>query len=406
MSAARHIKGRFGLRLAATLVLTTSVVGTTQYVLAGRALTDRVLEHDLAGHRADAQVLASLYLAGADEPLAEIESLLGHMASRPGLTSAVLLDPQGEIALRGSKHSPEMAMQMPADEPMPGMEMPAEGAMPEMAMPADQDVPEMAMEAEPVPAADLAIAEEVRSSGDAHAERLAAADRVVHAVPVELGADRYVLLVARSDGPLQTQVRSVGNVLLLTLALGTALALPLFFLVGGRTLAATHRRAVDASIKDGLTGLGNHRYFHEQLAVTVADNAQSRAPLCLALVDLDDFKQVNDTEGHRRGDEVLASVARVLLSASPSDAYRVGGDEFALVLSGTLAEAEATAERVRQQVAALNLGVTTSIGVAPLVPGSTPQPLWDAADAALYAAKHGGRNRVVVDGSASAFAGV
>lgn len=393
MSIAGRLQGHFGIRLAATLVLTTTVVGAAQYVLAGQALTDRVLAQDLDGHRADAEVLASLYRAGAVDPLVEVESLLGHMASRPGLESALLLDPQGQVALRGSSHGTSMpAGQPPMDampmDAMPMAEAPAHGPPPAEALPAD----------------DARIGMAVLASGSAQAERLGSLNRVVHAVPVQLGAERHVLLVARSDGPLAVQVRSVGNVLLLTLALGTALALPLFFLVGGRGLAARHRRAVDASTRDGLTGLGNHRYFHERLAAEVEDNAQSRAPLCLALVDLDGFKQVNDRLGHRRGDEVLAAVARVLVAAAPDGAYRVGGDEFALLVPGRLEEANTLAERVRHSVEALDLGVTTSIGLAPLVPGSTPQPLWDAADAALYAAKHGGRNRVVLDGSTAVFA--
>lgn len=403
--ASQHLS--FGLRLAGTLVLTTSLLGVAQYALAGRSLTDRVLAHDLDGHRADAEVLSSLHQPAAADPLAEVSSLLGHITSRPGVNAAVLVGPDGEVVLRGAAHSAGTGHSARTDhsagDAMPMDALPMD-AMPMDAAPADP----MPMDAtpEPLPQAETDIAAAVLASGGAQAVRLEAEARVTHAVAVSLGDERHVLVVDRSDAPLEAQVASVRSVLLLTLALGTVLALPLFYVAGGRGLAARHRRAVDAATRDGLTGLGNHRHFHEQLAEVVAQNSLTREPLCLALVDLDRFKQVNDGEGHRKGDEVLASVARVLHAAAPRSSYRVGGDEFALVLSGTLPEAVAKAERVRQEVSALLLGVTTSIGVAPFVPGSSVQPLWDAADAALYAAKRGGRNRVVADGAPSALAGI
>ena len=388
------VRGRFVLRLAATLVLTTSAVGVAQYELAGRALTERVLTQDLDGHRADGEVLTSLYRPDDADPMAEVASLLGHMAARPGLTGVALLDVSGDVVLQGTPHRLGYA-DMPAD--MPG-DMP--GDMPTAEMPGHDGRGERA-----VSPGQRRLAANVVTDGRAASEHERASRMVVHAVPLQLGDVPHVLVVTRSDAPLEAQVASVRRVLLSTLALGAVIALPLFFLIGGRVLAARHRLAVQTSMQDALTGLGNHGSFHERLAEVVAHDRGPRSPLCLALVDLDGFKQVNDGQGHRRGDEVLAQVAAVLREVVPDGAYRVGGDEFALLLRVDLAQAGELAEQVRARVADLRLGVTSSIGVAPYVHDGGVQALWDAADAALYAAKHGGRDRVVVDGSQAALAG-
>ena len=386
--------GRFTVRLAVSLVITTTGIGLAQYELAGRALTSRVLAHDLEGHRADAQVLASLHRPGTADPLSEVAGLLGHMSSRPGLASVLLAGPDGDVVLEGRRHEPATAAHAATDAHA-GTDTHA-GTDAHAGTPTGDSPHGAVMTLDPVR---RELVDEALRDGTAHAERRRDAGQVLHAVPVELAGVRHVLLVVRGDGPLEAQVGSVRRVLVRTLALGAALAVPLFFLVGGRDLSARHRRAVDASTRDGLTGLGNHRRFHERLGSAVTDPSGA---LTLSLVDLDHFEQVNDGAGHRRGDEVLAAVAAVLLDLAPTGAHRVGGDEFALLLALPLAEAAAVAEQVRARVAALDVGVSTSIGVASLTPGSTAQALWDAADAALYAAKHGGRDRVVVDAGLAA----
>ncbi len=378
----------FALRLAATVVLTTLAVGAAQYVLADRALTERVLSHDLDGHRADADVLAALYRPSAADPLSEVASLLGHMASRPNLSSVVLLGPEGELLVsgsgRGTSHPPAGAA---AQAPVPGTtgtEHRTTGAVGTAAQQGSSH----------------RLASRVLMTGTAQAQRMQTDGKVVHAVPVELGSGRHVLVVERPDAALEAQVAQVRRVLLLTLALGALLFLPLFFLVGGRDLTARHRRAVHASTTDGLTGLGNHGSFHERLAAAVAERSTGSPPLCLALLDLDAFKEINDLAGHRRGDDVLRAVAGVLRDVSPG-AHRVGGDEFAVLLAVPLGEARTRCERLRADVADLDLGVTTSIGLAALRPGGTPQGLGDAADAALYAAKRAGRDQVMVDAASA-----
>ena len=161
---------------------------------------------------------------------------------------------------------------------------------------------------------------------------------------------------------------------------------------------------------DQLTGLYNRRYLGTQLPKMVAEARSECSPLAVMILDIDHFKQVNDTLGHDVGDEVLKEVARRLShSVRGVDlACRYGGEEFVFVMPDTdPAFAEIVADRVRLSVAkapvALKDGrevaVTASIGVASLTgdnPDATPQTLIKAADEMLYRAKAEGRNRVVL----------
>ena len=152
---------------------------------------------------------------------------------------------------------------------------------------------------------------------------------------------------------------------------------------------------------DGLTGLNNHLAFQETLAKEVQRATRYGSPLSLLLLDVDNFKQYNDTYGHPAGDQVLRNVAEVLKTgARETDfAARYGGEEFAVVLPNTsAAEAVEVAERLRQAIEALRgleRIVTASFGVATLGERITTSPeLISWSDKALYASKHAGRNRV------------
>ncbi len=157
---------------------------------------------------------------------------------------------------------------------------------------------------------------------------------------------------------------------------------------------------------DSLTGAFNKRYFDETFSKEVQRAQQTAQPLSLVLFDIDFFKKINDTYGHPAGDAVLKNVASAVTSQlrDGDTLYRVGGEEFALVLSATPAAlaaqaAEATRNLVAGLVTELNetrITVTLSLGVAELLPREDAASVYQRADEKLYAAKRGGRNRVVV----------
>jgi len=158
------------------------------------------------------------------------------------------------------------------------------------------------------------------------------------------------------------------------------------------------------AIRDALTGLYNYGYFKEVLHDEVEKSRRYKIPLSLLFLDIDDFKQVNDTLGHLRGDKILRQVATILKRGiRQADLLcRYGGDEFVMLLSQTPPDqAIMLAERLRQGVAQSSVNrleqrckVTVSIGVAGLEPEMRMEDLIKAADEALYRAKQAGKNRV------------
>jgi diguanylate cyclase (GGDEF)-like protein len=171
--------------------------------------------------------------------------------------------------------------------------------------------------------------------------------------------------------------------------------------------ASLHETVERQAVTDELTGLANMRAFQTTLEREIERSRRFQSPLGLVMVDLDNFKKINDEHGHQQGDEVLAGVARVLRDFSRDiDApARYGGEELAVILPQTDSEGAALlAERMREAVERLrvprvggrgSLRVTASFGVAALPESAADRDgLVAAADAALYRAKRGGRNRV------------
>jgi diguanylate cyclase (GGDEF)-like protein len=156
-------------------------------------------------------------------------------------------------------------------------------------------------------------------------------------------------------------------------------------------------RLKEAALTDNLTSLGNHRAFQEDLRREIARAVRHDEAVSLALIDIDDLKVVNDSNGHQRGDEVLAALAEILRGLRAEDrAYRVGGDEFAVLLANTSAkDAKAAMERIRSQAQEKLFGATISVGIATaLGVDRDVEIMRGQADAALYAAKRAGRNIV------------
>ncbi|WP_447651695.1 diguanylate cyclase [Pseudomonas abietaniphila] len=185
-----------------------------------------------------------------------------------------------------------------------------------------------------------------------------------------------------------------------------------------RALRVSQQQLLDTNLvlqrlmnSDGLTGLSNRRHFDEYLELEWRRAIREQTQLSLMMIDVDYFKAYNDNFGHLEGDEALRQVAKAIRASSsrPSDLpARYGGEEFALVLPNTSpGGARLLAEKLRQTVASMNIphiapsegsSLTVSIGLATIVPpvGSHSRQLIQSADQGLYAAKHNGRNQVVV----------
>jgi diguanylate cyclase (GGDEF)-like protein len=158
---------------------------------------------------------------------------------------------------------------------------------------------------------------------------------------------------------------------------------------------------------DALTGLPNRRTLDARLLEEFDRARRHNTHLSFVLVDIDDFKKVNDQYGHQFGDDVLRSVSSVLAGSlrALDLAGRFGGEEFALVLPGTPAAAgRRVADQIRKTLSKASfgdpereiVGVTASFGVAGFPDCTTVEELIGRADTALYEAKHAGKNRVVV----------
>jgi diguanylate cyclase (GGDEF)-like protein len=173
-----------------------------------------------------------------------------------------------------------------------------------------------------------------------------------------------------------------------------------------RILEDAYERARSESLRDPLTGLGNHRAFQEEMERQWANATRHQLPLALALIDLDDFKQINDTRGHAIGDRLLRQAATAIATyLRRSDrAFRVGGDEFAIIMPGT--ETEGAHVVVRRLLAACldgegeahdRLAVSFSAGIS-AIPGLARDrdSLYGQADAAIFWGKRHGRTCVTI----------
>jgi diguanylate cyclase (GGDEF)-like protein len=180
------------------------------------------------------------------------------------------------------------------------------------------------------------------------------------------------------------------------------------FIAGNDIEAQFYEEIYRLTILDGLTRLHNKRYLHEFLDREIARSRRHHRPLSLAILDIDHFKQLNDTYGHVAGDYVLEGMSRLIQQYVRREQLlaRFGGEEFALVLPETdLEQARSACEKMRRLVEQASfefdgdeLRTSVSIGVATLEGRVSPEQLLKAADDELLRAKRCGRNRVIATG--------
>ena len=218
------------------------------------------------------------------------------------------------------------------------------------------------------------------------------------ALPVTAGSDVLgVLCVTDRDGDVALSVDDVAD-------LGILLAPVALALVRERTQRQAQFFA-QAAIVDPSSGLFNRPYFQSRLQEELQRSTRQNTPVSLLMLDIDSFKSINDTFGHLAGDTVIKDVADILKSSVRvfDVCARYGGEEFAVVMPGSsLDSATAIAERIRQRIHSYHstdrtlsaLRVSVSIGVAESGPLGSVRELIERADAALYAAKRAGKNRV------------
>ncbi len=168
------------------------------------------------------------------------------------------------------------------------------------------------------------------------------------------------------------------------------------------TRVELNQKLTQLTVTDDLTGLYNQRFFFEQVNREIERAERRNAPLALGIFDIDKFKQLNDTEGHLAGDDILNTLGSIVantIRTKIDSAFRYGGDEFILLLPETnLSQAATLFERLRTSVLQRLEGrVTISAGIAEYQSGSSGRDLIDAADKLLYLAKRKGGNQVVFE---------
>lgn len=167
-------------------------------------------------------------------------------------------------------------------------------------------------------------------------------------------------------------------------------------------LRETNKALYQLSTTDQLTGLYNRRYAEETLAHALAQLNHNNEPLSLLMLDIDNFKSINDQFGHSVGDRILKNVSRAIKSSvlSTDTPARWGGEEFLIVCKTTIETANANAETIGRLIAEQDNtpanSVTVSIGVTPALDSDTIDSILNRVDKALYDAKNNGRNQVVI----------
>jgi diguanylate cyclase (GGDEF)-like protein len=349
----------FGLRLLLAVAAAFAVIGALANVVVTDQLQRRQLDTYVRTQLADVESFEATGREGGNEKVAvrEVGEVINAIGRRPGTLETLLIDERRVV--RASGADPELVGTKDSDSRIEAALVQGERYAGREADPAE----------------------------DGRDFELVA--------PVELPGGRYVFEVSYDhrllEGQLSDVRRTLGLLGLAALIMGGGV----FYLVGGRSLMRAHRGALQRATLDGLTDLPNQRAFHDELPQAVASATRHEVPLALALIDVDDFKFLNDRHGHPQGDALLSRVADVLRAGRSGDrAYRVGGDEFALLLPHTDAEGARTlAGRLVRALA--DEGATVSLGASALRAGEQSDTLRAEGDAALYEAKRRGGNCLV-----------
>jgi diguanylate cyclase (GGDEF)-like protein len=346
----------FAVRLFLSAALTFTTIGIVGYVLLEKNLARQRVKEYAAAQRADVRGFehTANHVASVGDEMRDIDRVLDAVAQRPGTRLAVLVNQShvvtatGKESLLGTKETgPQIDAALKAGKTYEGRET-----------------------------------DRGKDSRD-----------FAFVFPVNLPTGRYAYDVTFDHHTYDAQLREVRAVLVLIALLGLLGGGVVFYLVGGRRLMRDHRMTLRRATRDGLTDLPNQRAFQDEFPDAVAAATRYGDPLALVLLDVDDFKLINDRHGHQQGDTILRVVSGVLRSSRPGDRpYRIGGDEFALLLSHTDAEGARTlARRLSRNFA--EAGVEISMGASVLRPGVAADTLHAEADTALYEAKRQGGNR-------------
>lgn len=361
---ASRLTRSFGLRMALGVSITLVVLGGIEYVRVSRDIEQRLVERSLAETEVGARHLAYAFASAYDaDPMQAVGQAVDAMSVRPHLERTELVDQHRRVV---AASDPSRVDERREDERI---------------------------------SAALAGRSSSGESGEGTFE---------YVVPVELPPGTFALVFREQGSAIEPELADLRAGTLLSVLIGIPFGVVLMYLLAGRALTRRHRAVAEHSVRDALTGLGNHRLFQEELRRAVAGALRRGEPLALAMVDLDDFKLANDRHGHGHGDRLLVELASTLRESRAEDrAFRLGGDEFALLLPFTDLEGARTAlERVRAAAGARLGGTTVSAGVAELdMDAPSPDRLLQEADAALYEAKRRGRDVVAtfgeVDGGSS-----
>lgn len=347
-----------GVRLALVLVLALALTGGAAYMLISDELRNDQIEDFSRLQEADARGLEAVSAnLGVPAAVAAVDKGLEAISEREGVSEALLIGPDSVVRASGG------GKQVGSIDDDPSTVAILRGGPPH------------------------AGTEQDETEDESNFEFL---------VPLELGGARFVLETSYDSASFENQLSHIREILALLMLAAIPVVLFAFYLLGGRALLRGHRLALERATRDGLTDLPNHRAFQDEFEQAVSLAQRNGDPLALALIDLDNFKQVNDRRGHPEGDEILCRLAEILRNGRSADRpFRIGGDEFALMLQRTDAEgARMLSQRLVKTLS--SAGIPVSVGVATLYPGESAKDLRSEADAALYEAKRAGGGRAAL----------